>query len=99
MSLVTLEECLAYVKYEVSENDLKDPEIEKDINNLSQFLNTSLHYLKNATGKEFVNNPLAKTYVLISVAEMFDDYLGRTKKDVMSTKNLLLEQLKYDNDL
>lgn len=99
MALVTLEECLAYVKYEVNEEDLKDPDIEKDVNNLSRFLETSLKYLKNATGKEFTNNPIAKTYVLISVNELFEDYKGQTKKDVLSTKNLLLEQLKYDSDL
>ena len=99
MALVTLEECLAYVKYEVDEADINDPEISADINHIRIFLNTSLKYLKNATGKEFVENPIAKTYILICVDEMFDDYKGRAKKDVLSTKNLLLEQLRYDNDL
>lgn len=97
--LVTLEEAKAYVKYEVTDEDMKDPEIVEDINNLSRFLDASLKYLKNATGKDFETNPIAKTYVLISVKEMFDDFKGQTKKDPLTAKNLLLEQLRYDNDL
>lgn len=97
--LVTLEEAKAYVKYEVTDEDMNEPEIAEDIKNLSRFLDASLKYLKNATGKEFVSNPIAKQYVLICVKELFDDFKGQTKKDPLSTKNLLLEQLKYDNDL
>lgn len=97
--LVTLDEVKAYVKLEVTDEDLEDPEIAREVEILSQFLDTALHYLKNATKKEFVSNPLAKQYVLIYVAELFDDHRGLPQKNPTSTKNLLLEQLRYDDEL
>ena len=99
MELITLEDCKRYVKYEVSEDDLNDPDIKKDIENLDQFRNTAIKYLKNATGKDFISIPVAKTFCLIFVDEMFSDFKGLTKNDVTSTKNLLLAQLRYDNEL
>lgn len=99
MSLITLDECKRYVKYEVSEEDLEDEDIKKDIENLEQFRLTAIRYLENATGKCFITNPLAKTFCLIFVDEMFSDFKGLAKNDVTSTKNLLLAQLRYDNEL
>lgn len=99
MSLITLEDCKRYVKYEVSEEDLNDDDIKNDIENLEQFRLAAIKYLQNATGKVFVTNPVAKTFCLIFVDEMFSDFKGLSKNDVTSTKNLLLAQLRYDDEL
>lgn len=96
--LVSIEECKNYVKYDVSDNDIDD-DIKKDLEKLELFRKSAIRYLYNATEKTFINNPIAKTYVLILVNEMFENYKGLPKNDVTSTKNLLLAQLRYDNDL
>lgn len=99
VDLISLDECKRYVKYEVSDEDMEDPDILNDINNLDNFRLTAIKYLENATRKKFVKNPIAKTYALIMVNELFENFKGREKNDVSSTKNLLLEQLKYDEEL
>lgn len=99
VDLISLEDCKHYVKYEVSEEEMDDPDILFDINNLNSFRLTAIKYLENATGKKFAKNPIAKTFALIMVNELFENFKGREKNDVSSTKNLLLEQLKYDEEL
>lgn len=99
VDLISLEDCKHYVKYEVTDDEMNDPDILADINNLNNFRLTAIKYLENATGRKFVKNPIAKTFALIMVAEMFENFKGIEKNDVTSTKNLLLEQLKYDEEL